>query len=222
MKRASEGYKCAPKTFIGRIKSLTRWNDIDMHSITSAYGGDIYDQVRAKKTMEVLQTTEKKLYPGFSGKELRDVLPIADRKFWAEREKQYREEYDLNDSSDWPLLMQVLLEELTQRRLTKRKLLDEKLNIETELNNSYKRLMAALKALGITREQRRQSYDEGSENIATLSVKFDQKMRRISAIKEKDAIEEETMQKKHDKHEGYKDLPEELREIMDRSIRYED
>jgi hypothetical protein len=217
IEKAKEGYTCAPKTFIGRIKALVRWSDIDYY-VVPALSGDTsasFTNWRARKIAQVLKQSEKALYPGLSAKELRASLGPGERKFWIEREKKYREEYDLNDSSDWPLLMQVLLEEITQRRLTLKKLKDPEADLEDELNNSYKRLINALKALGITREQRRKDYDQSSENIASLSVRLEEKLKRIAALKEKDALEENELMRKHQEGGVLKQLPEELRNIME-------
>jgi hypothetical protein len=107
------GWICAPNSFIKRIEWKTKWNTKGLKNRLDYV--DNYANAEQIKIQEEL-TDKKKgkdLYPGISAKTLRDVLPVDEKRFWQEREVYYRQEFEFNNSSDWSLLMQLLLEELT-------------------------------------------------------------------------------------------------------------
>lgn len=73
---------------------------------------------------------------------------------YEERKEKYLKDFDLNESSDEALLRAVLLEEVIWYRLMKKKAEKPSLNLDRPLNDCMKRLRDAMKALGVTREQR--------------------------------------------------------------------
>jgi len=116
---------------------------------------------------------------------------LSDREmaWWKEREGEYEKEFEFNDSSDKPLLFQLLVEELTQRRLGALILKDASAAdaYSKLMTESLKRMQDTQTKLGITREQRADLIDNRSGDVSSLSLDLDEKIRRA-----KDKIEEWT------------------------------
>jgi len=217
IQKAIEGYPYAPKTFLGRIRSISR---INLGYDDRLGGTDInsYIHKREEEIQKILAEREKDLYPGLSMQDLRKSLSPAERKRWIEREAYYRNEFDLNNASDVPLLLQVLTEEIIQYRLIKQKLKDQNADVDKQLTESYNRLNKALEHLGITRRQRQSVKQESEGNIAKLAEILDEKLRRIDAIMEKDLREEETLGKLRSSPEVFRYLPQELHDIVQKAM----
>lgn len=197
--KSIEGWVCAPKDFIKRVEALTKWNC--KHIVSRAdYKSNYYNEKMVKELKDT-EKLEKSLYQAGEGQDLKKFLATAERKDWVQREAYYRKEYELNDSSDWPLLQQILVEEILQNRLAKRKLLTEE-DMDTQLNESYKRMITAQKALGVTREQRQGMGTNSEGSISQLAAQFDEKKRLIAKQMEKDALEEEIEQMRKQRREG--------------------
>ncbi len=113
-----------------------------------------------------------------------------EKNWWKGREKIYRSEFDFNESSDIPLLNQLLFEELLQRRLFKNQLQNPSRDYNIQLSKSLERLSQLQIKLGITREQRADIIDKMDGNIATLSISLDEKLKNIKDIENINESEE--------------------------------
>lgn len=186
----SNGWAYCPKTFLKRVETLTKWRTRALKTRFD-YSPSYYN-AKQLQTQEDIEKSNTGLYPGVSASDLRKLLSPDERKFWQERESYYRTEFEFNNSSDWSLLLQVLLEELTQRRLVQKRMKDPNVQIDEEIDASHKRLITTQKALGITREQRESATNETDGNIAQLGVKYDNKMKILAKKEAMDRLEEET------------------------------
>jgi hypothetical protein len=212
VEKAKLGWTCAPKTFLGRVSVVSKWStgSIKTHK---KYTPSYYNEKQLKLQDEI-RHPKKTNYPGLSAKDLRKLLPAEEQKFWLERESFYIEEFEFNNSSDWALLQQVITEELSQRRLTQTILSNPNANNDNKVDASNKRMIAALKALGITREQREAANNETEGNIAQLSKKYEEKMKYIDKLEEKQRLEEELMQSKKLDGSAYEGLPKEMADAL--------
>ena len=211
------GWICAPKSFLKRVEWKTKWNTKALKSRLD-YVDNYYNAEQVKIQEELTDKRKTKdLYPGMSAAALRSILSTEEKKFWQEREAFYKQEFEFNNSSDWALLMQLLLEELTQVRLMKKKMQNQDEDLDFQLNYSYKRMIDAQKALGITREQRENATSETDGNIAQLSQLYERKKKIIEKINRKDQMEEMALQIKHDNKDWPTDIPIEIRDIMSRA-----
>lgn len=207
IEKAKVGWSCASKNFIKRVELLTKWNSAAIKQVFGAQNN--YHNAAQVRIAEEIKEAEEDLTPGLDAESLRGMLTGKEKKVWVQREKKYRTEFEFNDSSDWPLLLQVLTEEIHQLRLVERRLKHNEADLDIELNESYKRMNAALKALGLTREQRESATKETDGNIAQLVKQFEEKERFIEKRKELDRLEEDALQAKHDA-DGELDILESL------------
>lgn len=199
-----KGWKCAPTDFIKRVETKTKWNSTTIQNRFD-YKPNYYNQRQIESNNKLIQE-ESNLYQGEDGKWLRNVLNKEDKKFWVAREAYYRKEFDLNDSADWPLLQQILVEELHQNRLAKIRLTKPHEQMDQALNESYKRLITAMKTLGITREQRQGSLGSSEGSISQLSQQFEQKKKLIEKQMQQELIEEKMMEEQKKSREGLLEL----------------
>jgi hypothetical protein len=215
MEACKKGWDCAPKNFIKRVEWKTKWNCTAVQQrfdYKENYSNA--KQIQLQKDLKTA-TKNKNLYPGGSGTDMRKMLTIPEeKKFWIEREEYYRDEFDFNNSSDYPLLLQLLLEELTQWRLARRRIINPDDEVEFLITQSYKRLIDAQKALGITREQREGSNKETEGNIAQLAKLYEEKKEYIEKIKERDRLDEELKMQMHLNKKGLDYLPSDLADAM--------
>lgn len=212
IERCSIGWSFCPRTFIKRVENSTKWNT---NSLKTRFDySPSYYNAKQLQMQDDINKNSKNLYPGMSAAELRKLLGPEERKFWAERENKYRTDYELNDSSDWSLLLQVLLEELTHKRLVQRRMVDPRENLDDALDASGKRLLMAQKALGITREQRESASNETEGNIAQLVVKYEEKVKIIAKKEAKDRAEEESNMNNRRPQRIMSKLPNEMAEAI--------
>lgn len=112
--------------------------------------------------------------------------------FWKKRRKVYVDDFAFNSSSDESLLRQVLFEEIINNRcMIERLHKHSDAEVEEKINNSSKRLIDALKHLGISRSKRTDLIDKQGGDIASLSMSFDKKLKNAEIIKENWKKEEE-------------------------------
>ncbi len=211
------GWICAPRGFIKRVEWKTKWNSAALKNRLD-YVDNYHnaEQIAIQKELTDKKKT-KELYPGVSAKSLRDVLSVDEKKFWQEREAYYRQEFEFNNSADWSLLMQLLLEELTQYRLSRRRMQNPDDDLDFQLTSSNKRLLDAQKALGITREQRENASNETEGNVAQLSMLYEEKIRLIEKLEKKDRLEEEAMQIRHDNKDWPDTIPRDVLDAMSKA-----
>jgi hypothetical protein len=194
IKKAIRGWRNAPKTFAGRCKSLSSYRNPRIKNLT--HDATNFPVVREKRIQEQLSAAmESSPYADFYKK-----LSTEERKFIEAREKIYKFEFELNQSSDQSMLIQVLVEELVQYRISNAIAVADTGNLEllTELtrerSESAKRLQVLLVALGVTREQRKKVERSPDGNVAQLSMMLDDKLKRIKEIEAKDKENEEYYQ----------------------------
>ena len=207
---------------MGRVKNITKINC----GTRSGLKKDNYYNLRQQKLAKVLSDREKKIYPGLSIKDLRERLSTDEKKFWIEREEYYRTEFDFNNSADQSMLLQVLAEEVIQRRLIASRLDDVDCvhlqDVEDAMEASFRRLEKGLKVLGITREQREKSGSEQEGNIASLSEIVEKKLKRIDALRAKDEEKESFLQKMRNTEQVLDILPVSLKDVVNKAIHTED
>lgn len=211
----SKGWICAAKNFIKRVEWKTKWNCPSLEKRFD-YKENFSNakQIQLQKDLKKLETSTK-VSQTSSATDLRKIIPSPEeRKYWSEREAKYRGEFEFNDSSDWPLLLQVLLEELTQWRLVRKRIINPDEDVEVLITNSYQRMIKAQEALGITRKQREEAQNETEGNIGQLAKQYEEKKEIIDKIREKDKLEEEARMRDHDNRSGLDLLPDDLAEAL--------
>lgn len=97
--------------------------------------------------------------------------------WWRERREIYQQDFEFNDSSDKPLLDQLMLEELMQKRLFKSQIKNKNQNYGKQLTESLKRVTELQTKLGITREQRAGIMNKIDGNVAHLALSLEEKLR---------------------------------------------
>lgn len=216
IEKAKKGWKCAANAFVPRVELLTKWNSAGIKNLFGKQ--DNYKVAQQVKTAKEVREASKKMTGTIDKFELARLLTGEEKKLFLERHQIYVDEFEMNESSDWSLLMQVLLEELRQYRLAKRSILHPDDDIEVELNESYKRMIAAQKSLGVTREQRESANKESEGNIAQLVKQYEEKKAFLEKRKKLDLMEEEALLEKHNSGEVYQELIKEGMKEMGESL----
>lgn len=125
------------------------------------------------------------------------LLTEEEREFYEERKQKYIKDFELNESSDEALLRTVLMEEVIWYRLMKRKTEKPSLNLDKPLNDCMRRLREALKALGMTREQRQGFNVNIRASVADLVDRVEKEiLADQERIKQLDAEEEAMIREK--------------------------
>lgn len=201
IEKAKKGWKCAANAFVPRVELLTKWNSAGIKNLFGK--NDNYKAAQQIRAAKEIREVTKKISGTIDKFELAKLLTGEEKKIFLERHQVYVDEFEMNESSDWSLLMQVLLEELRQYRLAKRSILYPEEDIEMALNESYKRLIKAQESLGVTRHQRENANKEAEGNIAQLVKLYEEKKAFIEKQKKLDLAEEEDLMAKHDSGEVY-------------------
>lgn len=183
LNQAQEGWPRAPKDIATRIKMKSgyQWKShSNLRANPDTLPSVIEDNNNRVNTMRDLYQWEKS-------------LKSSEQIWWRKRESQYRSEFEFNKSSDEPLLFQLLVEELTQQRLAAIILKDPKMAdaYSKLMTDSNRRMQDLQTKLGITREQRADILDDAEGDIASLSIDFDEKVKRAKLQIKEWAKEEE-------------------------------
>lgn len=170
LEEAQRGWPHAPRDIETRIKIKSGYKWKSHNNLAS--NPDYIPNVIRKQ--EKLENTIRDMY------QWENNVNAAELAWWKERESQYEKEFEFNQSSDKPLLYQLLVEELTQRRLGALMLKSPK---EADaysklMTESLKRLQDTQTKLGITREQRADAIDNRTGDVSSLSIDLDEKIRR--------------------------------------------
>src|SRR5690606_5537135 len=201
IQKCKEGWICAPKDFVKRVEVMTKWNSKNVESRP-----DYKENYHTRKMVEEelkMEKAEETLYQGQDGKSLRRYLNKEEKKTWVEREAYYRKEFELNDSADWPLLQQILVEEIHQNRIAIMRLrTDPNNDMDQQMNESQRRLINAMKSLGITREQRQGATHSTEGSVSQLAEQYEMKKKLIKKQMQKDTLEEQIMEMKKQTREG--------------------
>ena len=142
-----------------------------------------------------------------------DALQADEKEYLNLRREYYTDEYDLDNYGDQALLEIVLLEELRLYRIKND--LEKNPSLRTDysdhLGKTRKNLVDALKALGITREQRQLEQKIPKGSVANLSAKFEEKLKEMKKIREEDLKDERLLLK-------YKAQKEAVNKIVESDI----
>jgi hypothetical protein len=210
--RALKGWPRAAKDFETRVRTIVGNGNL------KAYDRIVNDQkesVHEKKEIELVAKKE------ISDQPLGNVFDISyydhldgeEKKYWIKREKDYRKEFDFNESSDRTLLEEVLYNEVLLRRIRINKLTGDYADKVKGLNE--KRLMdsirEAMDKLGILRVQRI-SLDKNIEgNVGELSLLLDEKLDEFKGLDTR--LQKKSIKRMLDKYD--KITFEEVEEILE-------
>lgn len=132
-------------------------------------------------------------------KEMLAGLSLRERKIFKQRVESYKKEFDLNDSSDYAMILQVVADEVIQRRYIRDILQEEKVtkgaDISKLMDALNKRLSGNLEVLGITRSKRKELQEEKDGNVAQIADALEEKLRNIAKINREHMAEEEMYMK---------------------------
>lgn len=141
---------------------------------------------------------------------IRKELDKSEQNWWDERFASYIEEFEFNKSSDVPMIEQILVEELIQKRLSIKQLANgDKVDsvISKIMTESLKRMHDLQTKLGITREQRSGEMSDIDGNVAGLSITLEEKLSDIENNLTELTEEETTRQIQKDQQPPINVLP---------------
>lgn len=203
------GWTNAPKTFFDRIRQKAKFRHSGGANLRS--WGEMNAQ-RASREPGIEQSLEKveprqlpqwapseQIFDHLGREKILRALKAGDKKFWKQRERYYRNEFDFNSSSDFTLLIEVISNELKIAKVHQMEFEElEKTPVKGDpmsgpdpqrllafskmTSECHKQLGDSLKSLGVTREQRKDELDTGDGNIASLSLSLDKKEKTKEAI----------------------------------------
>jgi hypothetical protein len=170
IKDCKNGWPNAPKTFRGRIFFKLNLNE---DGTTKSKGGYHGENALVKAQNAVLKRAGRAMVGDSTDDsdwlDLNLSLTPREKEFFDKRLAEYKEDFDLNLSSDMPIVEQVIIEEIVQKRAQVEALKaakGESVNpsVSKILTETYGRLQKAQEVLGIAGKQRldKKSYIEGS------------------------------------------------------------
>jgi hypothetical protein len=215
IEECKKGWTNAPKTFEKRILIKARMKGRIREGITS-WGvakraeGAIENGIEREFEQTHGKNERKVIYEHIGLNTILNKLRGNDRKFFKQRWAYYNREFDINSSSDYALLMEVVVDELEQKRIAEARAdcgpedEDKLVLLSKVASECLVRIEKAQKALGITREQRKDELDSDGETIAELAVSLDRKKKKLDLRKEMQSVEEEEMMKvKYSRNDTY-------------------
>ena len=174
IKACIDGWPTAPDTFRDRI--LARLNikaDLTLRpgpldNKTPEERKQILDSAAAKRTAHNMTEEDEEW------RDLKVILSKSEHVYMEERIQQYKADFDLNDSSDVPIIRAIILEEIIQRRIQTKALQASRgevvePNITKLLTDSYDRIQKAQELLGISGRQRIKKMTNSDGSIAELN-----------------------------------------------------
>lgn len=187
------GWVHAPRSLDTRIKMKTgfQWKS--------------HSNLRPKRAQSVPEKTSED--DDDLSSDLFSFMNKKEKEWWANRLEEYRGDFDFNESSDKPLLDQLLVDELIQRRLFRKQLKYAEKDYNKRLNDSVKRVSDVQTKLGITREQRAGVLNKIDGNIANLASDFEEKIKNMPEILRKEYAEEMYYQNLKDQKDPINILP---------------
>jgi hypothetical protein len=201
--RACNGWTTASSIFENRITILLGLNPDWSYK----------DKGSGRKRKQTGVLTEEEAAIVVTDKDLLEGLNKKERLFFKNRMEEYNREFGLNNSSDHSLILQIIAEEIRQRRLIKESVTDITKNYDRELNASIKRMTDSLNALGITRAQRQEANTEIDGNVAQLALELERKFMRCAKESEKLIQEEIEYLERHNDRSGPKNRVPSEKEI---------
>lgn len=200
-----KGWTQCPKTFEARVKVKSRMRDGKKGLVSRGIKTRAKSAVNLaleKQYDETHKKAEKKFIEDHIGlKSILDKLDKDDKRFLKQRWVYYNKEFEINTSSDYALLMEVLVDELEQKRIAEARITCDPTDHDTlstlskTASECLVRLEKSLKSLGVTREQRKDELDDGAETIAELALQVDKKLKKHAVLEKMRAVEEEEMLK---------------------------
>lgn len=179
-----KGWPRAPFDIEKRIQRKTGWNS----SVTSF--------IEPKETPKPKPVNPPKQHPSRYSS-IRASLNEVEANWWDNSIQKYISEFEFNSSSDMPILEQIIVEEILQKRLAIEQLQNgETVNsiLSKIMTESTKRLIELQESLGITRQQRSNEMNNIDGNVASIALSFEEKMDDILREEKEQIAEEERMQ----------------------------
>lgn len=134
-------------------------------------------------------------------------LSEKDRKFFEQRERYYRSEFEFNNSSDFSLLIEVIADELKIQKIHEMEFEELKQDIPSHgklmglskmVTEAHQRLERSLRGLGVTRDQRKDELDKAEGDITQLVIQYEKKKQAIDLLeKEQKQEEDEGLRRKY-------------------------
>ena len=174
IKDCVEGWPTAPHTFKERILSK-----LGMKPDLTPKGRPLENKTQAEKDLinstAAAKRTGRNMTEGDNDwLDLQVTLNNSEKLYMDKRFDQYKEDFELNDSSDVPIIRQIILEEIIQRRVQNEALKASRgevvePNITKLLTDSYDRMHKAQELLGISGRQRIKKMTNAEGSIAELN-----------------------------------------------------
>jgi hypothetical protein len=209
IRKALAGWVRAPEKFEDRIKRLVMLKFVQLEPRPDRK--ELFLKKKLAQKSHLL--SENRGYKGGFSDPILSKFNPKEKLYYLERERYYIEEFDFNYSSDFSLLKNMIVEEIIIAR-TQEDLLNtrsghdvQRKNLSQALNDAQRRHLEALKALGITRDQRSHQLGKNEGNVADLAKNLDEKLalRKQNKIKEKDK-ESVYESRKKERKEEYKGI----------------
>lgn len=145
-----------------------------------------------------VQTPEKDEFDETGEHNLRTLevfnrLTDLEKEYYVTRMKDFKRDFEFNNSSDWGLLNRIIIEEIVQGRLYGYQLDSPEKNYSEQISQCARRHKEALESLGASRKERLKIKKEDTTvNIAGLVKDFDDERRKEKIFSEReDFIQEE-------------------------------
>lgn len=168
-KEVQEGWDRAPYSLAVRIKMKT------------GYQWKSYSNLHPRKKNEAIteEIPENPDDEDFTDTYFFNSMTKGEKKWWVERNNIYSRDFDFNNSADKPLIQQLLVEELIQRRLFKKQIMYPNNDYSKRMTENLKRITELQTKLGITREQRAGIINKIDGNVAEIALTLDEKMAKM-------------------------------------------
>lgn len=127
-------------------------------------------------------------------------LSEKDRRFFEQRERYYRTEFEFNNSSDFSMLLEVIADELKIQKIHEMEFeelkednprQDRLLGFSRMVTDAHQRLERSLRGLGVTRDQRKDELNKAEGDIAQLVLAYEKKKQAIELIEKEYKTEED-------------------------------
>ena len=195
LEAASKGWEHAPRSFFVRVKTkigqfqISRFEKMkeEVHKLRNEGYEDeeIAKIIKRRKTKKDVPSLniEKPVF----GSSFFDYLHGDEKLYWIQREKDYRREFDFNESSDKILLEQLLFNETMLFRIRKTLLTGEgkeeiKNLKESSLLEEHKKIS---EKLGLLRIQRIQNDINIEGNVGEITLALEEKLLQAREISDK-------------------------------------
>lgn len=227
IEKAKVGWPGAPKSFAARVRNASKKWGVDGENTKNLKNNEatIEEKERKKVQDTVLKRRQRELdafmslYDGFT-----KSLETEDEKYFHSRVRYYMREMRFNMSSDLPLLLELIAEELLHRRIMTKVATSEDLSAIATLSKMLKLITENMsniqKTLGITRQQRQSALGGTEGSVAEVSMLLDEKKKSIAKIEKEEKRQEDILmqaKKASDDINKIPDDPAELRRILTRT-----